>query len=181
MKTWWSLGCLAALAAAVSTTNLAFTGEPIGGARVKIGEGEVRVDIGTKVGQNAAALRVSDILGGQVYNKADENLGKIEDLVIDPGSGRLRYAVLSFGGLLGMGDKLFAVPWGELTMVTKGRTSAGTIQEDHFVLNVSKETLKNAPGFDKNRWPNFANKDWAAGVDDYYMTNRARSTDSRVR
>ena len=56
----------------------------------------------------AGVTRVTDLIGVRVYNPSDENLGKIENLVIDPASGQIRYAVLSFGGFLGMGDKLFA-------------------------------------------------------------------------
>jgi hypothetical protein len=59
-------------------------------------------------------------------------------------SGRLAYVVVSYGGLLGMGDKLFAIPWSAV------RWSA---DKDYFMLNMDKEALKNAPGFDEDHWP----------------------------
>jgi len=72
--------------------------------------------------------------------------------MIDMVSGKIADAVLSFGGLLGTGDKLFAVPWAALTLDTVNK---------RFTLNVRKEVLKDAPGFDKKRWPSMSDKTWA--------------------
>jgi hypothetical protein len=69
------------------------------------------------------------------------------------------YVVLSFGGFLGMGDKLFAVPPSALTV---DRT------EKCLVLNVDKERLKNAPGFDKNDWPDMAETTWTRRINEFY-------------
>jgi hypothetical protein len=73
-----------------------------------------------------------------------EHLGKIEDLIIDLENGRIAYAVLSFGGFLSMGNKLFAIPWQALKLRAHERA---------FALDVSKEILEKAEGFDKNNWP----------------------------
>jgi len=102
----------------------------------------------------------SDILGKEVRNPQNENLGEIQDLAIDPDTGRVVYGVLSFGGFLGMGDKLFAIPW----------SSLNTMTGDHkqFVLNIDKAKLKNASGFDKKNWPNMADARWAADVHSFY-------------
>ena len=79
--------------------------------------------------------------------------------MIDLGSGRIAYAVLSFGGILGMGDKLFAIPWSALTLDTV----------DHkFILNASKKSLEAAPGFDKDNWPDMADHAWGSKVFTYY-------------
>jgi len=150
--------------------------ERSGGASIEVNRGGVHVEIGAKGQSGMPAARVRDLLGVNVYNPAHESLGEIEDLVIDPSKGSIRYAVLSFGGFLGMGDKLFAVPWDDLKLVSKGTTSAGTINEDHYVLDVSKEALKNAPGFDKSNWPDFANRNWSADVDKFYTGQRGGST-----
>jgi sporulation protein YlmC with PRC-barrel domain len=88
--------------------------------------------------------KASTFIGSSVENPQGENLGKIDDLVIDPATGRINYAVLSHGGVLGVGGKLFAVSWNALRMQPDGKT---------FVLDVSKETLDNAAGFDRNNWP----------------------------
>jgi sporulation protein YlmC with PRC-barrel domain len=105
-------------------------------------------------------LKASDIIGKDVENAAGDDLGDIEDVVIDPDSGRVAYAVLSFGGFLGMGDKLFALPWQSLKSSAK--------DADKFVLDIDKERLKNAPGFDKDTWPNMADRQWATDIHKYY-------------
>jgi sporulation protein YlmC with PRC-barrel domain len=88
--------------------------------------------------------KASIFIGSSVVNLQGENLGKINDLVIDPATGRITYAALSYGSILGLGGKLFAVAWEALALQPDGKT---------FVLNVSKETLESAPGFDKSNWP----------------------------
>ena len=104
-------------------------------------------------------LSASTLSGDGVRNAAGEDLGKIEDFMIDLENGRVAYAVLSFGGFLGMGNKLFAVPWQAMTLDTA----------DHkFVLNVDKELLKKAPGFDKDNWPDMTDRSWGAGIYQYY-------------
>jgi len=79
--------------------------------------------------------------------------------VIDAESGAIAYAVVSFGGFMGMGNKLFAIPW-------KGLSFSPT--EMKLVLNVDKEKLKNAPGFDKESWPDFADRQWGESIHSYY-------------
>jgi sporulation protein YlmC with PRC-barrel domain len=147
------------------------------GAGAHVDAGPVHVDVGA----GGPAVRVRDMIGLSVYNPSQEKLGKIEDLVMDHSTGRIRYAVLSFGGVLGVGDKLFAVPWHDLKLVSKGTTAAGTEKEEYYVLNATKEWLKNAPGFDKNHWPDFASRNWSVEVDRFYMGRRARSNGAQRR
>src|SRR5207237_1345577 len=78
------------------------------------------------------------IIGSSVVNQQNEDLGKIEDVVIDAGAGRIAYAVLSFGGFLGLGDKYFAIPWEAFRF---------DISDKRAVLNVDRRLLENAPGF----------------------------------
>jgi sporulation protein YlmC with PRC-barrel domain len=104
-------------------------------------------------------LSASTLKGDKVVNLQGEDLGNIEDLMIDLERGRIAYAVLSFGGFLGMGDKLFAIPWEALTVDTS---------EKRLVLNADKELLKRAPGFDKNRWPDMADPTWGKELYSYY-------------
>jgi sporulation protein YlmC with PRC-barrel domain len=141
---------------------------------VHVDAGTTSVDVGVKgMAASDRIVRLKDLTGLSVYNDNDESLGKIEDLVIDPAAGTIRYAVLSFGGILGIGDKYFAVPWRSLSFIPKGQTTAGTLKEDHCVLDVSKEALKSAPGFDKQNWPNLADRNWRASIDQYYGTQRS--------
>ncbi len=115
--------------------------------------------------------RVSTIEDMHVRNTAGEDIGKIKDLVVDVNSGKIVYAALDFGGFLGVGDKLFAVPWHALTI-------KGTDKEQYLVINATKDRLKEAPGFDKNHWPDMANPNWAHDVDTFYHTQRTTTTET---
>lgn len=88
--------------------------------------------------------KATAFIGSSVVNRQGESLGKIEDLVIDPASGSITYAALSYGSILGIGGKLFAVAWKDLELQPDGST---------FILNLPKERLESASGFDKNNWP----------------------------
>jgi sporulation protein YlmC with PRC-barrel domain len=113
----------------------------------------------TKIRQ---VLSSSSIAGTTVQNSSREDLGEIKDLMIDISEGKIAYAVLSFGGFLGMGDKLFAIPWEAFSVVQ---------EEEVFLLNVPKEKLERAPGFDKDNWPDFADSTWGQGIHEYYGYN----------
>ena len=104
-------------------------------------------------------LSADSLSGNKVVNREGDDLGKIEDLMIDVGGGEIRYAVLSFGGFLGMGDKLFAIPWDSLALDTENK---------RFLLNVEKDKLKDAPGFDKDNWPNMADAQFQSTITSYY-------------
>lgn len=115
---------------------------------------------GTDVtGRPRLVLTASSLADDSVQNAAGENLGDIKDLMIDTASGEIQYAVLSYGGWLGMGDKLFAVPWKAFRVDTANHC---------LVLDVPKERLKDAPGFDKDKWPDFADNSIASQISNYY-------------
>jgi sporulation protein YlmC with PRC-barrel domain len=107
----------------------------------------------------AALLSASSMSGDEVCNMQDEKLGKVQDFMVDTSEGKIRYAVLSSGGFLGMGDRLFAVPWKALRLDKDNK---------RFILDVDVERVKNAPGFDKDEWPNMADPSWNSTVDSYY-------------
>jgi sporulation protein YlmC with PRC-barrel domain len=92
----------------------------------------------------SGVLKASDLIGMNVQGTDGKNLGDIKDLVIDPEEGGIEYAVLEFGGFAGIGDKYFAVPWEALQLDETNKKLS---------LDVHKKDLKNAPGFDKNNWP----------------------------
>jgi sporulation protein YlmC with PRC-barrel domain len=112
-----------------------------------------------------AVYRVSSLKGMEVRNKNGEDLGTINELVFDITEGKIAYAALSHGGVLGVGDKLFAVPFEAFTLKHKA-------DEKHFVLNVSEEKLSTAEGFDESHWPDTANPEWAANVDRHFEVSR---------
>lgn len=105
------------------------------------------------------ALSATTITGDKVRNHEGEKLGHLEEIVLDLTSGRVAYAVLASGGFLGLGDKFFAVPWDLLTIDTENR---------EVVVDVSKESLENAPGFDKDNWPDPSDRSWVIDVYEYY-------------
>lgn len=111
--------------------------------------------------------RVSAIKGADVKNNSGENLGDIQDLVLNAHDGQVRYAVLSFGGILGIGDKLFAIPMSSL------QTDSA---KKEFILNVPKEQLKKAPGFNSKDWPDFADTQFLSTIDRYYGEGEKGST-----
>lgn len=99
------------------------------------------------------------VIGSKVINQQNEDLGKIEDIVLDADGGRIAYAVLSFGGFLGMGDKYFAIPWEALRF---------SLSDKYAVLNVDKKLLENAPGFNKDNWPNMTDATWGNQIFTHY-------------
>jgi len=103
----------------------------------------------------------SKIIGETVVNRQDENIGKIDELVIDARKNRVAYLVLSFGGFMGMGNKLFAIPWEAFEFSNT---------EKKLILNVDKEKLKAAPGFEKSdKWPDFSDTQWGESIYNYYQ------------
>ncbi len=112
----------------------------------------------SKVAQDLS--RASKVIGTDVDDAKGKKIGDIKDVVLDRSSGRVAYAVISFGGVMGVGDKYFAVPWKAL--------KAGS--DEHYVLNTTQETLKKAQGFDKDHWPDMANEKW--NRDNYRLYNQ---------
>ncbi len=106
-------------------------------------------------------LGATSLVGNKVCNKSHENVGDIKDLMLDTTTGNIEYAVLSFGSFLGMGGKLFAIPFRALTLDTENQS---------FILDVDKERLKDAPGFDKDNWPDMADPIWARSIHHYYRS-----------
>ena len=110
-------------------------------------------------GPGPELMGADTLIGNDVYNLDNEDLGEIKEIMLDMKSGKVSYAVLSFGGLLGMGEKLFAVPWEALSLDT---------EQKRFSLNLGKDRLRDAPGFDKSHWPNMADQGWAREIRSFY-------------
>jgi len=113
----------------------------------------------TTTSQVSVIHKASDLIGKNVVNPEGKTLGEIKNLAIDGEQGRIAYAILSFGGFLGIGNKLFAIPWGALRIGPGG---------DNFVLNVDKAKLEKAPGFDNDKWPDLTNRQVAGELHTYY-------------
>ena len=110
-------------------------------------------------GPGPEVMAADTLAGDPVVNTKGEELGEVTDIMVDVRRGRVAYAVLSAGGFLGIGDKLFAIPWSALTLDADRKC---------FVLDVEKTRLEEAPGFDKDHWPAMADGRWAAAVHSYY-------------
>jgi len=123
---------------------------------------------GHRTSAGTSSFKSSNVVGMRVDNPQGEHVGRIESLVMEVKSGKIRYAAVSFGGFLGMGEKLFAVPWGALKIQFNTERS-----QNHAVLDVSKSRLEKAPGFDKNHWPNFGDDKWASEVNSFYGLGQA--------
>jgi sporulation protein YlmC with PRC-barrel domain len=115
-----------------------------------------------KSGPGPKVMAADTLDGDDIVNAAGDKLGTLEHIMIDVPSGRVAYGVLSFGGFLGMGDKLFAIPWSALRIDPPNH---------RFIFDVDKETLQNAPGFDKDNWPSMADETWARDVHTYYKAS----------
>ncbi len=114
-------------------------------------------------GPGPRLMGADTLIGEDVYNRQEDDLGDIKEIMLDIRSGQVAYAVLSFGGVFGIGDKLFAVPWQSMQLDTANK---------RFILDVSKEHLKNAPGFDKDSWPDMASAEFSSQIHSFYGTQQ---------
>lgn len=104
-------------------------------------------------------LRLAELKRFDIENTAGEDLGNIDELLLNVGSGNIPYAVISFGGFLGIGDKLISIPWDQFNV---------DAQQRRINLDIPKDRLENAPSFERNNWPDF-NADWQTRVNQYYL------------
>ena len=107
------------------------------------------------LGPGPSLMLADTLMGDEVYNYDDDRLGHVMGIMLDVEKGRIAYAVLAVGGFLSIGEKLFAIPWSLLTLDPDRK---------RFILNVSQEKLKSAPGFDKTDWPSMDDLAWANRV-----------------
>jgi sporulation protein YlmC with PRC-barrel domain len=133
---------------APDTDTVAPGGAPIIGAEYRSSDGP-----GPEI------MSADTLVGDPVVNTAGDSLGDIKAIMLDVTSGHIAYAVLTFGGVFGIGSKLFAIPWSALTL---------DAAEKRFILDIPKERLENAPGFDKDHWPSMADPSWANELHTYY-------------
>ena len=134
------------------THSTATTGIPQG-ARI-VGKGTE-----TASGPGPDVMAASTLDGDKILSTDGEEVGKVKEIMLDVQTGRIAYVVMSSGGFLGIGDKLMAIPWSALTLDTTRKC---------FLLSLSSERVKNAPGFDKDHWPTMADRTWATSLHQYY-------------
>jgi sporulation protein YlmC with PRC-barrel domain len=128
--------------------------------------------LSAQAADKTGVLKASEMIGMKVEDTEGKGLGDIRDLVIDPEDGSVQYAVLEFGGFAGMGEKYFAVPWEALQLN----------QEDKKIaLDVSKKDLKDAPGFDKDHWPDLSQEQQQIAIYEFYEVPSDRETGAQSR
>ncbi|UVT20070.1 MAG: PRC-barrel domain-containing protein [Nitrospira sp.] len=125
----------------------------------------VMTDSTVEARNKTGVLKASDVIGMKVEGTDGKSLGTIKDLVLEPAEGDIQYAVLDFGGFLGIKDKYFVVPWEAITFNANGKK---------IVLDVSKRDLKKAPGFDKKHWPDFSDQQQEVLIYEFYEIPFAR-------
>jgi sporulation protein YlmC with PRC-barrel domain len=104
-------------------------------------------------------LTATSIIGDEIRNKQGEDLGKVDNLMINLNTGEVEYAVVEFGSFLGIGGKLFAIPFRELALDP---------EREIFILDKDKDYLKESPGFDKTHWPETNDHSYFENVRMYY-------------
>ena len=115
-------------------------------------------------GPGPELMGAGTLIGDNVYNLEDQHIGDIKEIMLDMRTGKIAYAVMSYGGVFTVGEKLFAVPWAALTLDTVNK---------RFTLNLDKDRIEGAPGFDTDHWPNMADQHWSNQIHTYYMSNAA--------
>jgi sporulation protein YlmC with PRC-barrel domain len=114
--------------------------------------------------QAAKCLRASKLIGLKAWNPQNQELGQIDDLVVDMPSGKIKFAILSSGGVLGIGEKLHAVP----IEFTSLRWDAEH-NSNYLVLDLTQDQLRNAPSFTSNSWPDFSSEQVASSIRGFYQ------------
>jgi sporulation protein YlmC with PRC-barrel domain len=172
-KLWNVLACLSATALLGAGTLLAQANDAAGAKPAADTAADTAAE-GTPKIKGPHGYRVDQVRGLPVKNRQGEELGEVEDVVIDLQNGTVRYAAMSFGGFLGVGDKLFAVPW----MATTLKYEDG---EPFIVVDATKEKLEKATGFNKDAWPDFGSEKFSRELDTLYGVKRdAQAAANRV-
>lgn len=113
------------------------------------------------------AYRSQNVIGMPVKNAEKDDLGSIEEIVVDIESGTIAYAVLSFNGFLGFVEKFFAIPWSEFTLVHAE-------DDSYFTLDTDRDRLSEMKGFNKKDWPDSADANWDREVDEHYQSGETQ-------
>ncbi len=132
---------------------------------------------------SGANVRISQLMGLNLQNAQGESVGEIKDIVVNSETGKVNYAVVTYGGFLGLGNKLFAVPFEAFKFqVDPDEVGENDIDSGDYicVLNVTQQQLEGLQGFDEDNWPNMADKQWAADLDKRYGVDRNMDAKDRL-
>ena len=115
-------------------------------------------------------VRASKLIGMNIQNTEGKGVGSINDLVVDADTGRIHYAAVTYGGFLGIGNKMFAVPFEAFQF----RAARNNANDRVLVLDVTQSQLEGSVGFDEDNWPNFADESFTQELDRRYKVQRNR-------
>lgn len=114
---------------------------------------------GMATNETATLIAATKVKGTSVYNRKGESLGSIDDVMIDKRSGQVSYAIMSFGGFLGMGESYHPLPWQVLDYDER---------QGGYVVDLDKDRLKAAPSYERDAAPDWESGEYGRKVDDYY-------------
>ena len=150
-------------------------------ATVKTAPAATNAQTGAAVGKlddktSGSTVRVSQLMGANIQNPKAESVGEVSDIVVDAATGKVRYAAVTYGGVLGIGNKLFAVPWEAFQCVQ----DPDDANEYHLVLDVTQAKLDGAEGFDEDHWPNLGDPAIGTELDRRYGVKRVQGVNVDV-
>jgi sporulation protein YlmC with PRC-barrel domain len=124
---------------------------------------------------SGSMIRASELIGMNIQNSKSGEVGEVEDVVLDADTGQIKYIAVTYGGFLGLGDKLFAVPYEAF----KARRNPDDRDEVVLMLDVTEQQLEGAQGFDQDNWPDFADAEFTSELDKRYGIERTRRQTAR--
>ena len=115
--------------------------------------------VGTLTDETDRLIASNKVEGTAVYNRQGERLGSVYNFMVDKRSGQVEYAVMSFGGFLGIGDSYHPLPWKALTYDTG---------QGGYVVDLDKDRLQGAPSYQRSDTPDWSDPSYSRRIDDYY-------------
>lgn len=109
--------------------------------------------------ETARLISSEKVVGTPVYNRQDEHLGSVHSIMLDKVSGQVAYAVMSFGGFLGIGESYHPLPWRVLTY---------DVNRGGYVVDIDRHKLEGAPNYSANATPDWSDRTYGSRIDEYY-------------
>jgi len=171
MKTYLSLTCCAAILAAGMACSSATAQVAAPAASGTQPPASTQTPSTSTNPKAAMHMRASKLIGMNIQNTEGKAVGSINDLVVDADTGKIHYAAVTYGGFLGIGNKMFAVPFEAFQF----RAARNNANDRVLVLDVTQSQLEGSVGFDEDNWPNFADETFTQDLDRRYKVQRKRA------
>jgi sporulation protein YlmC with PRC-barrel domain len=137
-----------------------------------------RINAGKRAGlldskTSGTSIRASQLIGMNIENSQQKGVGEVNDIVLDARTGEIQYVAVTYGGFLGVGNKMFAVPFAAFE-VRQDPDDPDDYDDLVLVLDVTEQQLEGAKGFDEDHWPNFADENFTNDLYRRYDVKRNR-------